>query len=665
MIAKKITAIILFIVNLFSISGLGKAFPYLSVLPDLTKVGINYISLNTDDYSVNKTELKKQIEVANKNVSHPFVLVTQGNFDRVIEEQNNKTATDYTNLLYDYSLKNAEALLSLDTFKPMEYKLDEEDSILPISREVINRLVILANAWKVTGETKYAERAWQELEKICGYKDWCNSHFLATAEMALAVSIGYDWLYDYLTDFQKNLLAEKVYDYAVKPALSKNYIKNWFTWSKNNWNSICYSGIGIALMTFSSYYPEEAVEFLSMCYKNMPIAFENFTPDGVYIEGARYGESGMNAIVNFIATSFNFFGTDFGMSEIDGFKQLGSFSAYITTPTGIFNFGDNENKSVFSPCLHWYADKYNSQLISAYQMSDKPSEYEPNYENTTERNGDGKNCVLSNLWYNRSFEGNSEAFENEEKCLYLKSDCSQDLVLMRSAYLDENASFAGIKGGYNYTNHGDLDIGTFIYEALGERWAEELGQGRYDAPDYFVNLPAGGRWKNYCKRAEGQNTLVVNPKLSVDDQYPLATGHFTDFSKNTDGGQCTLDMSEAYCMNGVIKATRKFALSNSYSKLTISDKVICAVPSEIYWFMHTKAEIQISQDGKFAILTKNGKQVKATLSGDGTFCIKEAVALDGKYEYDEDYSDIRKLTVHLEKVYKADISVTLEPYFTD
>ena len=232
---------------------------------------------------------------------------------------------------------------------------------------------------------------------------------------------------------------------------------------------------------------------------------------------------------------------------------------------------------------------------------------------------------------------------------------------MRSAYLDKNATFAGIKGGYNFINHGDLDIGTFVFDALGERWAEELGPGAYDAPNYFLNTPAGGRWKNYSKRAEGQNTLVINPNMTLDDQYVLAECDFESFDETNEGGIAVLDMTDAYRMNGATKVEREFELEKEYTGLKITDTVKCLIPSEIYWFMHTKADIEISEDGKTAILTINGKQMKASLNGDGEFSVMKAEGLKGKYEYDEDYSDIKKLTVHLEDVKSAKITVTFMP----
>lgn len=238
------------------------------------------------------------------------------------------------------------------------------------------------------------------------------------------------------------------------------------------------------------------------------------------------------------------------------------------------------------------------------------------------------------------------------------------MAIMRSAYLDPDATFAAIKSGYNYTNHGDLDIGTFVFDAMGERWAEELGPGDYGAPQYFAGLVGFGRWQVYRKRAEGQNTLVINPDKTPDDQYALAEVEISSFRETSHGGKAIIDMTEAYCLNGVKSVVREFEMFDNHSKLRITDTISCPNKSEIYWFMHTKAAIEILDEGKTAKLTIGDKSLRATLDDcDGTFSVMDAVRLDGTVsEYDKDNTGIQKLTVHLEGIKDAEINVVLEPW---
>ena len=633
--------------------------PHLAVIPDMVKVGLEYIDLDVNASAPETEALLAALEAAPEK--HPFVLAGRERFNVVRAEYAAGTALGYTAALTQYALDNAGALLDESVYPPIPYELDEENSILPISRETISRVVILGFAWQVTGEERYAARAWRELENVCAYPDWCPWHFLATAEMALAVSVGADWLHDYLSDAQRQLLAEKALHYAVEPALSKNVLRNWFTWSKNNWNSICYSGVGVACMTFWESFPEQAAAFLAKAFRWMPVAFANFTPDGVYAEGPGYCESGMNSIVYFIATAREKLGSDYGMSEIAGFRELGLFPLYISGSTGEFNFGDNRDRTFFSPALHWYAAAYDLPLLAAYQRADAPGVFRPGAANATEISGEGRENALSALWYDRRFQDGAD-FGGQPLGVYLRSDAGQELVLLRSAYLDENAVFAGFKAGYNFINHGDLDIGSFVYDALGERWAEELGPGPYDAPGYFFNPPAGGRWRNYCKRAEGQNTLVINPRWTLEDQYALARCVFSDVkTEENGGGSGAIDMTEAYRMNGAVSVKRAFSLDAAAGALTVSDTVSCLVKSDIYWFMHTGARIDVAPDGKSAVLAKNGKRVRAALSGDGTFSVTPAETLKPGYVYEETHPELSRLTVTVENARAAAFTVTLTP----
>ena len=92
-----------------------------------------------------------------------------------------------------------------------------------------------------------------------------------------------------------------------------------------------------------------------------------------------------------------------------------------------------------------------------------------------------------------------------------------EVAVLRSDWDNPKALFVGFKAGDNKANHSHLDLGSFVFDAAGARWAMDLGADDYNLPGYF----GAQRWNYYRLRAEGQNTLVINPDRGPD-QDPAA-----------------------------------------------------------------------------------------------------------------------------------------------
>ena len=636
------------------------------ILVDTAAVGLDYLTLSRDLPRIPKKQMETDLAAAFARVEHPFVLANPAQFGRGKAELDDPDGDSYIKDAAAYALEQADCLL---TAALCEYFFSDGERLLEVSREVLNRIVTLGFAWQITGDTQYARRAWAELEQVCGFKDWHPAHFLDTAEMALAVTVGYDWLFDFLTDTQKDLLAKKTFEYALKPGDPNKLISNWWSWSKINWNHVCYGALGAACMAFADRYPDYAAKFLRRAYYNIPAAMESFRPDGVYVEGNSYWEYGTSYLVYFIETSRNFFGTDYGLSGLPGFGKLGHFPLYISTPTGAFNTGDNRSFAPFAPAVFWFSSENNEPMLAAYQRLSydpgfpRPADIPATGTTQTFASEQAREFALGALWRDPALNGDPAALDLDTS-IHLRSDPGQEFVLMRraftegvSAYCDPLATYAGIKGGYNYTNHGDLDIGTFIFESGGVRWFEDLGKCDYNSPGYFNGLVGGGRWKNYRKRAEGHNTLVINPGRAGEDQYPFARARFSSFENDI----AVLDMTQAYLRSGAKSVMREFQMLPGHAGIRITDRVVCKCESDIYWFAHTTAEIELAADGRSAVLRKDGEAIMATLCGDGMFTVMEAVPLpESPARLDqEENKDYRKLTVHLENVKDAIVNVTI------
>lgn len=636
---------------------LSNLFPGLGImLVDTAKMGLDYISLTPNSTVVKTKDIEKAME--SRTSSNIFVLATDSDFARI---KNNYESRDIDKLneYFDYVKGCADELLSAE---PQGYVYDdEEDSILEAARTILERVIVLAFMWRMTGSAVYADRCKAEIFNACNFSDWHESHFLDTAELTFACSLGANWLYDYLTEAEFKQIGAAVKEKSFDVSKGKILSQNWWKWSKTNWNSVGYGGLGVGSMVFYDEYKDFAADFLAETYNNMAYNFETFTPDGVYVEGSGYWEYCTSYLTYFMSTSNNFIGTDFGLSEIDGFLKLGEFPLYVTGATTVFNYGDNKKVSVGAPSLYWFSKQTGRPDVAYYQAKESVADELSHGKGRFEL---GRECAVGALWYDAELLAGLDT-DNLPLSVYLRSDSSQEFVAMRSAFFDRNATYAAIKGGYNYTNHGDLDIGTFVFDSMGERWAEDLGPADYGNSGYFVGIVGGGRWKVYAKRAEGQNTLVFNPNSAFEDQYPFARATFEDFKPDAEnGGKAFLDMSDAYKFAGVSKATRSFELFNSRTSLRISDEFKCRRPSEVYWFMHTKADIEII-DAHHAILTINGKQMKATLSENsvGEFKVMAAESLlDGIDNRTKgSWEGLKKLAVYAGGVTSGSIEVTLVP----
>ena len=55
-------------------------------------------------------------------------------------------------------------------------------------------------AWQITRDEKYAIRLRDELLNVTSFETWHPQHTLDSATASMGVAIGFEWVYDYLTD---------------------------------------------------------------------------------------------------------------------------------------------------------------------------------------------------------------------------------------------------------------------------------------------------------------------------------------------------------------------------------------------------------------------------------------------------------------------------------
>ncbi len=524
---------------------------------------------------------------------HPRILVGPGRFDALKKE-----------IPRDPLLRKWFARLLLEGRKtlaasPSRYAIPDGLRLLATSRRVLRRVRLLALLYHLDGDRPpkrkaYLERAWKELEAAARFPDWNPRHFLDTAEMTAAFAVGYDWLYQAWTQGRKKVLAGAILEKGLKPALQAYRGKAGFGWwvkARHNWNQVCNGGIGMGALAVADVAPRVARGILRGALSSLPRALSRLAPDGGWAEGPGYWGYANRYTAMFLASLETSLGTDFGLSRTKGMDVTGLFPIFLTGPSGrTFNFADGGDHPVYGPVFFWMDRRFKNPVYARHERETP------------------KPAPLDLLWYSR--KGLSPAGAGLPLDKWYRG---VQVVSFRSAWGDENAFFLAAKGGDNQANHAHLDLGSFVFEAGGVRWALDLGADDYNLPGYWSRGRHGSRWNYYRMRAEGHNTLVLNGGKGPD-QDPLARARVVKFESKPLSAKAVLDLSRAY-RGGAASVKRGFFFSRKPGWVLVQDEVkpLKGKGLDLRWFMHTRAEIRVGRDGATAVLSRKGRRLEARL----------------------------------------------------
>jgi hypothetical protein len=108
--------------------------------------------------------------------------------------------------------------------------------LLDKSREALRRVFYLSYAYRMTNDAKYLNRSEKELLTVLAFSDWNPSHFLDVAEMTMATAIGYDWLFNSLSESSRKIIREAIIEKGLKQSLDPKY-NSWLE-ASHNWNQL-------------------------------------------------------------------------------------------------------------------------------------------------------------------------------------------------------------------------------------------------------------------------------------------------------------------------------------------------------------------------------------------------------------------------------------------
>lgn len=562
-------------------------------VPDSNFAGYDSVEIKESDSSGNYKVIKGTIYVAPGtqslgqalNTDHPRIMATASDFARI----KTLVSKDSTVIPWFNRLKqDTDEILS----KPVvPYQKPDGLRLVTTSKNYIEQLSFM---YRITGEAKYASRAWRELQNICSnYPDWNDKgEFLNTSTMAVGAAIGYDWLYDYLNTSQRKLIEAAITDKALKQALS-NYTSNIrsFVQDKYNWNVVCNSGIIVASLAIGNI-GTVPMQTLQEGLKSIQNSLIQYYSDGSGVEGPRYWSFATEYLIYANSSLKTALKNGAVLTDMLNLQQLAMFENYITGTQGVFNFSDTSNDIMPGYYSLWAAKELNKGVLTQYFKAYKLKV--------------SARSVYDFIWYEPSLY-NSVTSELPLDNYYKTTQ----VTTMRSDFDSNYARFLAFKGGVSGAAHGDLDVGSFVYDALGVRWAIDLGAENYNVSGYWDTQINGIRWKYYRKRAEGHNTLTIGTDYK-EDQVAGSYSEVIDSSLNTAEPYSVLDMTPAYA-DKAVKVQREYRLLNNRKDLSITDNFVLKQEAEVVWQMHTKADAVITDGGKTVILEQDYKRLAMKL----------------------------------------------------
>lgn len=595
-----------------------------------------------------KTELTKAVAKG-----HPYIIATKDKIERIKEYAFGKDEI----LTTQYALikEDADACLGRNI-----RTLPDNTSSQSYIGDAINSwydVMHLSLTYLVGGDERYAERAYKQAEYFCNLKTWGTFQYIDNVQVAFAVALCYDWLYDWLDDSQKECLVnglrklhlDTVSDLLKnpsKPAYNDSFYR-WF-FSNNNHTLMDNSLTFIAALAIAETDIDFAAELMAGNLKNLESPFAKWYPDSAWFEGITYWNFAGPYTTRLLLSMQTAFGHCFGYDEIDCLVNVADFPIYTQSDLGGFVWGDSfQDHDVISPIMYCMGSLKKDVGLMKYSLE--------NCKVTT-----SSEAVFA-LCYDPDIDYNEDAFFSLDKLFR-----NVDIVTMRDTFDGEQSTWAAMGVQEIRPNNGMANCGSLGFDALGEHWIMNAGRETYY--DNYWDFD-GARWTYYRTRAEAKSCLVINPSAYCGQNIDA---HDTiNVFESADGGAFAItDLTETY-LGQANSYKRGIGLFNNRNSFVVQDEFVLTEPSEVYSFFNIyRGDIKILDDGKSAIVTKNNKKMYVTVDSDKEF---EFTAMECEplptspvpNNPNSSNREFKKLALHFNNIDSGNIRVTFTPYLCD
>ncbi|MBW7998156.1 MAG: DUF4962 domain-containing protein [Candidatus Glassbacteria bacterium] len=348
-----------------------------------------------------------------------------------------------------------------------------------LDRGVANSAQELAFIWKMTGNREHFEAARDHLLALAHSDPWPPENDLIHGHLLQGIALAYDWLYPRLSEQERKTVSDRLRQEAESEYQRMTTGRVWYRnqyFQNHGISNFC----GLAYAAAALYGEDErAPDWLRICEEFMDIVLETLPPDGTSLEGISYGAYDFEFIIRYVALARTMLDRDY--TDTEGLKNFPRWVLHSMLPVQeptewAMTFGDAPRH------VNWHGPE--AQLFwSATNYKDPVAQWLGRHLIELEDEGLG-----SASWWALLFYADAIPPAGPSDFATFQHFTENDQVMMRSSWLDPDATLVGLKAGpfmgrtlspqakWDWgTNHQEPDAGSFQIFSHGAQLAVDPG----------------------------------------------------------------------------------------------------------------------------------------------------------------------------------------------
>ncbi len=469
----------------------------------------------------------------------------------------------------------------------------------------------LAFLYQLTGEQKYADKAFEFADAFCDLTTWTQrahefpiiysrimpwnvsddqinfnfDHYNGDSGRMMAAV--YDWLYPALNQAQRDRIRGALIEKVVTRVRGDYEFHWWATAYRCNWCGVCNSGVGLTGLVLLTENPQ-LTDIVAESYNRINNMLNELGENGGWQEGGGYWNYGVHTSVFFADALKRVTHGKYNLFENERLKNNpATFPLYISLPGNkSLNFEDSGGGS-------WVGSPYFINKLAAETGNAQAAWYSNNILGN-------KADIFDIIWPKQEIKPEPPS----NPSIHFKTI---NWWVMRSDFTSSDKVLVAGKAGMNTDpHHGHLDIGQFVVYWQNEYFIRDLGSGSYDEK-YFDDV----RWDYPQASSVGHNVIFVNGEKQIPGKMRKQPWNYEIGGKvevfRTSGKDDYVIMNPTKAYPGKeLKNWRRHVILEKPEITVVLDEIECNPGSDIEVRFHPGVNFEIHDNYAF-LEGENGK----------------------------------------------------------